>query len=254
MTGRVESLARHPVKGFTPEKLETVSLKTGEHFPGDRLYAVEDGPSGFDPDAPAHIGKMAFTVLAKLPQVAAVRTKWNDDEGTLTASHENFGEITIDLDDVGGQAVFTTWLSTVLNGQTRGDLKVLTAPDRFRFMDSRTGFVSIINLESVRDFEAKIGRKVDPARFRGNVMVENWPAWTELGMADQEITIGGACLKGIKPIERCRAPDVNPDTAARDIDVVPLLRQHYGHFNCGLYVEVIESGEIRVGDAAQPFR
>ena len=252
MTGCVASLARHPVKGFTPEKLETASLKAGEHFPGDRLYAVEDGLSGFDSDAPAHISKMAFTVLAKLPDVAAMRTKWNDDDGTLTASHPDLGEITIDLDDVGGQAVFTTWLSTVLNGQTQGELKVLTAPDAFRFMDSRTGFVSIINLESVRDFEAKIGRKVDPARFRGNVMVENWPAWSEFEMVDREIVIGGTRLRGLKPIQRCTATHVDPQTAERDMDVVSLLREHYEHFDFGLYVEVVDGGEIKIGDAAQP--
>lgn len=251
MAGHVVSLARHPVKGFTPEPLAKVTLKTGEHFPGDRLFAVEDGPSGFDPDVPEHISKMAFTVLAKLPDVAAIRTKWNDDDGTLTARHPGFGEITIDLDDTGGLSVFATWLSSVLAGQTRGSLKVLTAPDSFRFMDSRTGYVSIINLASVRDFETKIGRPVDSARFRGNIMVDGWPAWSELEMAGQDITIGGARLRGIKPIERCRAPDVNPDTAERDIEVVSLLREHYGHFNCGLYVEVIEGAEVMTGDVAQ---
>jgi uncharacterized protein len=226
-------------------------LRAGAHFPGDRLYAVEDGPSGFDPEAPEHIKKMAFTVLAKLPEVAAVRTKWNEDEGTLTAWHPDFGEITIDLEDDSGRSVFATWLSGVLAGKVRGPLKVLAAPNAHRFMDSRTGFVSIINLESVRDFETKIGRKIDPARFRGNIMVENWPAWSELGMADQEIVIGEARLKGLKTIQRCAATHVDPHTAKRDIDVVALLREHYGHFDCGLYVEVIEGGNIRPGDEAR---
>lgn len=251
MTGRVAALARHPVKGFTPEPLEFVRLTAGAHFPGDRLYAVEDGPSGFDPDDPQHIGKMAFTVLAKLPDVAAIRTRWSEDEGSLTAWHPDFGEVTIDLDDAGGRTVFATWLSGILAGQTRGPLKVLTAPDAHRFMDSRTGFVSIINLESVRDFETRIGRKIDPARFRGNIMVDGWPAWSELDMTDQEIVIGEARLKGLKPIQRCAATHVDPHTAKRDIDVVALLREHYGHFDCGLYVEVIEGGNIRPGDEAR---
>jgi MOSC domain-containing protein len=249
--GRVAALARHPVKGFTPEPLEHVHLTAGAYFPGDRLYAVEDGPSGFDADAPVHITKMAFTVLAKLPAVAAVRTKWHDDDGVLKAWHPDFGEISVDLDDEGGRLVFGTWLSGILAGQTRGPLNVIAAPDEHRFMDSRTGYVSIINLESVRDLEAKIGRKVDPSRFRGNIMVEGWPAWSELNMAGQEITIGETCLKGLKPIQRCAATHVDPHTAKRDIDVVSLLREHYGHFDCGLYVEVIGGGGIRPGDAAR---
>jgi uncharacterized protein YcbX len=254
VTGRVAALARHPIKGFTPEPLEQVHLRAGAHFPGDRLYAVEDGPSGFDPDTPAHISKMAFTVLAKLPSVAAVRTNWIEDEGILKAWHPDFGEISVDLDDESGRTMFATWLSGVLAEEVHGPLNVLSAPSAFRFMDSRTGYVSIINLQSLRDFETKIGRRIDAARFRGNIMVEDWPAWSELEMADQEIVIGEARLRGLKPIERCRAPDVNPDTAQRDIDVVPLLREHYGHVLCGLYAEVIEGGIISTGDAAQPIR
>jgi len=254
MPGRVAALARHPVKGFTPEPLDSVSLRAGAHFPGDRLYAVEDGPSGFDPEAPEHIKKMAFTVLAKLPEVAAIRTKWNEDEGNLTAWHPDFGEISVDLDDESGRSVFATWLSGVLTDKVRGPLKVLAAPGNHRFMDSRSGFVSLVNLESIRDFEAKIGRPVDPARFRGNIMVEGWPAWSELDMAGQEIAIGEARLRGRKRIDRCTATHVDPHTAKRDIDVVALLREHYGHFNCGLYAEVIESGTIRTSDDAGPVR
>jgi hypothetical protein len=251
LSGRVASLARHPVKGFTPEPLETVRLQAGAHFPGDRLYAVEDGPSGFDPDAPAHIPKMAFTVLARLPDVAAVRTKWNEDDGTLTAWHPDFGELTVDLDDEGGRQAFATWLEGILAGQLRGRLNVLAAPDAHRFMDSPKGYVSIINLESVRDLEAKIGRKVDPARFRGNIMVEGWPAWSELDMAGQDIAIGEARLKGLKPIERCTATHVDPHSAERDIDVVPLLREHYGHVLCGLYAEITQDGCVACGNEAR---
>lgn len=251
MMGRVHSLARHPVKSFTPEPLNLVHLRAGSHFPGDRLYAVEDGPSGFDPDVPEHIQKMAFTVLAKLPDLAAVRTKWNEDEGSLTAWHPDFGEISCDLESESGRHMFAVWLSGVLAGQIRGPLKVIAAPNGHRFMDSRTGYVSIINHDSIRDFEMKIGRKVDPARFRGNIMVEGWPAWSELEMADQEILIGDARLKGIKPIERCTATHVDPHLAKRDIDVVPLLREHYGHVLCGLYAEVIAGGDVKLGDEAQ---
>jgi uncharacterized protein YcbX len=52
MQARIASLYRHPVKGFTPERLARAELVAGQCFPCDRLYAVEDGPSGFDPAAP----------------------------------------------------------------------------------------------------------------------------------------------------------------------------------------------------------
>ena len=60
----------------------------------------------------------------------------------------------------------------------KGPLKVVDAPGH-RFMDHPKGDVSIINLASVRDLEAKLGRPVDPLRFPGNVYVDGWPAWAE---------------------------------------------------------------------------
>lgn len=253
MRGRVAALARHPVKGFTPEPLTSVTLTAGAHFPGDRLYAVEDGPCGFDASQPEHIKKTAFTVLARLPQVAEVRTRWNEDEGTLTAWHADFGEITADLDGEAGRSVFATWVSAVLGDAVRGPLRVIAAPDGFRFMDSRTGYVSIINLESVRDLEAKTGRTVDPARFRGNIMVEGWPAWSELDLADRDVMVGGARLTGIKPITRCAATHVDPNTASRDMDVLKALFDHYGHVQFGLYCRVESGGPVAIGDdAARP--
>src|SRR5690606_34992030 len=63
MTGHIAALYRHPVKGFPPERLGQADLTAGERFPCDRLYAVENGPSGFDPAAPGHISKQKFTVL-----------------------------------------------------------------------------------------------------------------------------------------------------------------------------------------------
>jgi uncharacterized protein YcbX len=49
---RISSLYRYPVKGLSPERLDKVSLTAGHYFPGDRLFAVENGRAGFDPAAP----------------------------------------------------------------------------------------------------------------------------------------------------------------------------------------------------------
>lgn len=53
MTARVATLWRYPLKGFSPEALDGVDLEAGETIPFDRAFAIENGPSGFDPAAPA---------------------------------------------------------------------------------------------------------------------------------------------------------------------------------------------------------
>ena len=53
----IHSIYRYPVKGLSPEALPRIALAPGETVPGDRLYAIENGPSGFDPSAPAYLSK-----------------------------------------------------------------------------------------------------------------------------------------------------------------------------------------------------
>src|ERR1035438_6900847 len=81
--GRVASLYRYPVKGFTPERIASAEVVADSYFPCDRLYAVENGPSGFDPAAAAFVPKTRFTVLAQIPKVALARTSYDERTGVL---------------------------------------------------------------------------------------------------------------------------------------------------------------------------
>jgi len=248
MIGTLQSLWRHPVKGFTPEALDEAVLAAGACFPCDRLYAVEDGPSGFDPQAPRHISKQKFTVLAKIPAVARIRTAYDDTSGVLTASLEDGAPLRARLTVRAGRDAFAAWLAEVLGDDVRGPLKVLPAPGAHRFMDDEGGFVSIVNLASVRDFAARIGRPVDPRRFRANLYVEGWPAWVENEAPGAAIGLGAAEATVFKPIVRCMATHVDPDTGERDLDLVGALFKTYGHTFCGVYVSIAKGGRVRRGD------
>jgi uncharacterized protein YcbX len=248
MEARIVSLYRHPVKGFTPERLARADLEAGACFPCDRLYAVEDGPSGFDPQAPAHISKMKFTVLAKIPAVARARTAFDEASGVLIARAEGVADFAGDLRAAAGRAGFAAWLAVLLGDEAPGPLKVIEGPGAHRFMDSRSGYVSIVNLASVRDLSDKIGRALDPLRFRANLYVDGWPAWAENDLTGQTLSLGAARAEVLKPIVRCAATHVDPTSAERDVDLVKALFDHYGHMFCGIYLNVTQGGAVREGD------
>lgn len=250
MTGYVQSLWRHPVKGFTPESLTTVELSANACFPCDRLYAVEDGPSGFDPASPAHISKQKFTVLAKIAAVARLRTRYDEATGELEARFDGREPFRASLTEATGREAFAAWLTQALGDEVAGRLQVLPAPRDYRFMDDPEGFVSIVNLASVRDLSQRIGRTVDPRRFRANLYVENWPAWIETNASGGHIRLGGAEATVIKPIVRCVATHVDPDSGEKDIDVVRSLFETYGHRYCGLYLKIDRGGRVSAGDDA----
>jgi uncharacterized protein YcbX len=245
---KVGAIYRYPVKGFSPERLIGAVLHAGSCFPCDRLYAVEDGPSGFDPAAPAHISKMKFTVLAKIPAVAKARTAYDEATGVFTARAEGRPDFAGDLRGAEGRHGFEAWLADLLGDEAQGPLRVVEGPGDHRFMDSRSGHVSIVNLASLRDLADKLGRPIDPLRFRANLYVEGWPAWVENDWIGRTLRVGQARAQVLKPIVRCAAIHVDPVTAERDIDLVKALFDHYGHMFCGVYLRVEESGAVAEGD------
>jgi uncharacterized protein YcbX len=238
------------VKGFTPEPLPFVDLEPEVGFPFDRLWAVENGPSGFDAAAPAFIPKQMFTVLASLPDVAKVRTRLHDATGTLEAQAPGAAPFLGRLDEPAGRAAFAAWLAEVLGEAAPGPLKVVRAPGEWRFTDNPRAQVSIINLASVADLARRMGVALDPLRFRANLYVEGWPAWAENDWVGRRLMLGWATAEVFKPIVRCIATHVDPKTGVRDADVTRGLFENYGHVLCGIYVRMATAGRISLGDAA----
>ena len=252
MAGHIAALYRHPVKGFTPEPLARAALTAGAPFPCDRLYAVETGPSGFDPDAPAFVPKQKFAVLAALPQVARAVTRYDEASQRLEVRAPGLPDLSAPLGEAAGRQAFADWLTRLLGDDARGPLQVLQAPGH-RFMDHPKGDVSILNLASVRDLEQKLGREIDPLRFRANIYVEGWPPWVENQWAGAGMMVGWAQAQVFKPIVRCAATDVDPATGVRDMEITKALFDHYGHMFCGVYVHVTRDGAVSLGDAcSQP--
>lgn len=249
MTGHVAAIFRHPIKGFTPEPLSHIDLAPDEGLAHDRAWAVENGPSGYDPEAPVFIPKQKFTVLAAIPKVAAARTQLDDATGVFTARAPGVPTFAGRLTEAEGREGFAAWLTELLGDEVRGSLKVVEATGQFRFTDHPKGQISIVNMASVRDLSAKMGVDLDPLRFRANLYVEGWPEWVENGWADREIMLGWARAKVYKPIVRCAATEVDPTTGVRDQELVKALFDHYGHLHCGIYVRITDAGRVGLGDA-----
>lgn len=249
MSGHVAAIFRHPVKGFTPEPLSHVDLAPGEGFPHDRIFAVENGPSGFDPAEPTFVPKQKFTVLMSLPRVAAARTRYDEATGTLRASAPDLPPFLGILQEAAGRESFAAWLTGLLGDDLSGPLKVVQAPAAHRFTDHPQGQVSIINLASIRDLGQRMGVELDPLRFRANLYVDGWPAWAELAWTGRRLMLGWGAAQVFKPIVRCAAINVHPQTAERDLDLTKALFDNFGHMNCGIYVRVTNTGRVSLGDA-----
>jgi uncharacterized protein YcbX len=252
MSIRIASLQRYPVKGLSPETLTQVVLTKGDYFPGDRLFAIENGPAGFDPDNPQHQPKIKFLMLMRNESLARLKTRYLDSITTLFIEEGGREVARGDLSTREGRLAVEAFFRRFMPGELRGPPKMLAAPEGFRFTDSRRGFVSLINLASVRQLENVVGVPVDPLRFRGNIHVEGLNPWAEFDLVGQVLTTAsGLRLKVTKRIERCAATNVDPETGRRDLEIPKSLMKAYGHFDCGIYAEVLSDGMLGTGDSLE---
>ena len=251
MTGsnaKIQAIYRYPVKGLSPELLARTQLKVMETLPADRLYAIENGPSGFEPAAPRHQPKQRYLMLMRNERLARLRTRFHDTSHTLTIEMEGREAARGNLLTSEGRAAIEAFFAGFCADELRGPPRVLHAPG-FSFSDVARKVVSIINLASVAAIEDVIGRPVHPLRFRGNVYVTGLSAWREFDFVGQEITVARrARLRVIKRIVRCAATNVDPATGIRDLSIPDTLMRSFGHADCGVYGEVVAGGEIAVGD------
>jgi len=247
----LKTIYRYPVKGLSPESLTRTRLDPGRTLPADRRYAIENGPSGFDPDAPSYLPKSRFLMLMRDERLAQLDTRYDDPTHTLVIRHEGREVARGDLSAEDGRLAIEAFLRRFMRAELRGPPKVLHA-DGHSFSDVAAKVVSIINLASVAAIETAVGVPVHPLRFRATLSVDGWPAWHEFGLLGQEIAIGDVRLKVTKRIRRCAAINVDPDTGIRELALPDTLLRTFDHADCGVYAQVIAGGEIAVGDTVSP--
>lgn len=245
--GSVAALRRYPVKGLSPEDLDAVAIEPGRQIAGDRAFAIENGPSGFDPAAPRKLPKIKFLCLMRNARLASLRTSFDEASGRLAVEAEGEIALSADLRDPAGRAEAESWFANFMGEEARGALQVLPAPGTHTFSDTSKGVVSIINRASVSAIEDFCGAPVDPLRFRGNVDIEGFGPWEELDWVGRTLTIGDVPFRVIDRTVRCAATEVDPATAERDLAIPKILMQRLGHADCGVYAEALEPGRIERG-------
>ena len=111
--------------------------------------------------------------------------------------------------------------------------------------------VSLINLNSLKDFEKKIKKKVDFERFRGNFYIDGLDAGEERNWIGKVIKINNISFKVEKDIPRCVAINLKPKTDDNSLNLLQSLKKTYNHFDMGIYLNALEDGKINVGDKIQ---
>jgi uncharacterized protein len=248
MTARIQALYRYPVKGLSAESLDRVDLRAGEALPNDRRFAIAHGAARrLDPANPEWMPKGFFLQLMSNEKLATLQTRFEPETGLLTISRNGRQVSRGKITETTGRAVVEEFLTAYMGAQARGQPKLVECRGQ-PFSDTREPFISIINVATAMDLARVVGKPVDPMRFRGNILIEDAAAWSELDWVGKTLRIGDAVLRVEERTGRCAATNVDPRTGARDLTLPRSMQHAFGHEDCGVYARVIEAGTIAAGD------
>jgi uncharacterized protein YcbX len=253
-TGQITSLVHYPVKGLSGQPLPEVTLSPGQGFPFDRMFGFARAGSGFDPEAPAPMPKDRFLMLMRDERLAGLASHFDPLTRVLELRVQGRRVHHADLSTPEGcsdtEAFFARMFDLAPDKMPRF---VHAAPHRFTDVSvvstDLMNAVSLINLDSIAELEARTGAAIAPERFRANIYFRGWPAFSELPLEGREIAIGSARARVTLRTRRCAATEVNPATARRDLPIPRLLHQHYGHSDMGIYAELMTGAVIHPGDS-----
>jgi uncharacterized protein YcbX len=250
MMARVAALYRYPVKGFSPEPLDKTEVAAGGTIPFDRAFAIENGPIGFDPAAPAYYPKARFLMLMRDERIAELSTRFDEATGMFRVFRDGELQVEGSLATPAGRARIESWLTENFRRELRGPPKILSAPGH-SFSDKKAKVLHLVNLASVRALGEALGRPVNALRFRPNIVIDDAPAFAELEWERCEVRLPGLRLKGESRTGRCAATNVDPATGRRDMDIPRALQSLYGHSDFGIYLVAKTAGTIVVGDTVE---
>jgi len=248
MTVTLSRICRYPVKGLSPDDMETVSLQAGETLPFDRRFAFALGSTRFENGTPHWLPKTSFYALVQYEKLATLVTGFDDETTTLTIYRDGRQVSRGKLDDPIGRAILEDFFSAFMKDEGHGQPRLVEMPAGDAFTDQKKQLVSIVNLASVRDLERVTKTEINPSRFRANIYIDGLEPWAEFDAVGKNITIGGLDFNLVKRTERCAAVNVDPDSGKRDINLLRFLKGGFGHVDMGVFARVETSGEIAIDD------
>jgi hypothetical protein len=103
-----------------------------------------------------------------------------------------------------------------------------------------------MNMASHAAVADKINHPFEMERWRGNIWVDGFDAWSEWDWIGNTITISDTILRVTAPVIRCNHTAANPRTGKRDVDTLRVLGDNWNHQNFGVYAKVIQGGTVHL--------
>ena len=252
----IKSINYCPVKSLSFQSISSCYIKKNLGMPNDRIFAFSRG-IGLDKaaiiqDNPKERKLNNFLTLKNSPVLNKYNFIYKKPKLTLIFEEKNL--ITINPFDIEERIKLSNKILELETSLVK-PISLLQNQD-FPFYDtshSNNVFnsISLININSILDFEKKINKKVEFQRFRGNFYVDGIKAWEERNWIGKTIKINNIFFRVEKNIPRCVAINLKPKTDDNSLNLLHSLKKMYNHFDMGVYLTSIDNGEVNVGEKVE---
>ena len=227
LVGKVQKIARYPVKSMRGEELESVLVGL-QGLPGDRAYAfVQEGVHTPFPwlTARQYQGLLRYQPI------------WREADGTpqLQVGYESGPAQAITDDALLQRIQQESGINVRLHSDHRGNHDV--------------AYVSVITTATINRLCEESGVATDHRRFRMNFVIESdLPAFAERQWAGRTLQIGACRLVITEPDQRCVMVTFDPETGEGTPAVLKAVAALNGA-SAGVYASVALAADVAIGDA-----
>ena len=257
MSPTISSINYCPVKSISFQSIDHCEIKKNIGILGDRIFAFsknldQDQVKLFERNPEDRKGKWnKILTLKNSPFLNKYNFLLKEEKLTLTFKEKEI--LTIDVNISSERQKLSNKIIELENSLK--EPIVLMRNKEFPFFDTTISkkldfinSVSLINVQSIIDFQKKIGKEIEVPRFRGNICIDGLKAWEERNWIGKIIKINDILFKVEKNIPRCVAINLKPKTDNNSLNLLHSLKKTYNHFDMGIYLTPLNDGKIKISD------
>jgi uncharacterized protein YcbX len=258
MRATISSINYCPVKSVSFQSIEKCQIKKNIGIVGDRIFAFTkdldlDQAKLFEKSSKERKGKWnKVLTLKNSPVLNKYNFVFKEEKLTLTLKNKEI--LTIDVNQLSERQTLSKKI-TDLESSLKQPVILMSNNDSPFFdtsISKKIDFVnsvSLLNIQSINDFQNKIEKKIETLIFRGNICIDGIEPWKEREWIGKIIKINGVPFKVENNIPRCAAINLKPQTDDNSFNLLQLLKKNYDHFEMGVYLTALDGGEINVGNS-----
>jgi len=253
MNCTISSIHYCPVKSVSFQSIKSCNITKNLGMANDRIFAfsriIDHDKAKLVEKNPNERNLNNFLTLKNSPVLNKYNFVYENNKLSLTKDNKEL--MSISVDDQKERLLLSNKLMELESSLIK-PISLLKNID-FPFYDTSHSnkifnSMSLININSIKDFEKKINEKIEIERFRANFYVDGIEAWEERNWVGKIIEINNISFKVEKNIPRCVAINLKPKTDNNKLNLLHSLKKTYDHFDMGIYLTALSSGKIEVGN------